>query len=157
LGGIRTVSEGRGSQLLVGSTRNCILIGSLSMGFSPAVLGHTDELWALCPHPTLAQFLTAGFDRIVQLWDSLSRSVVWSKDIAVSITFALANFIFHIYIISIYNKQEQAQSAAFSSDGRIIIVGCVSGKWIVMNSETREIYSTHVDGNEPIQVCTISV
>lgn len=85
LGGIRTVSEGRGSQLLVGSTRNCILIGSLSMGFSPAVLGHTDELWALCPHPTLAQFLTAGFDRIVQLWDSLSRSVVWSKDIAVSI------------------------------------------------------------------------
>jgi len=87
------------------------------MGFSPAVLGHTDELWALCPHPTLAQFLTAGFDRIVQLWDSLSRSVVWSKDIAVSITFALANFIFHIYIVSIYNKQEQAQSAAFSSDG----------------------------------------
>ncbi|XP_060877124.1 echinoderm microtubule-associated protein-like 2 isoform X1 [Metopolophium dirhodum] len=133
LGGIRTVSEGRGSQLLVGSTRNCILIGSLSMGFSPAVLGHTDELWALCPHPTLAQFLTAGFDRIVQLWDSLSRSVVWSKDIA-----------------------EQAQSAAFSSDGRIIIVGCVSGKWIVMNSETREIYSTHVDGNEPIQVAKFS-
>ncbi|XP_026809328.1 echinoderm microtubule-associated protein-like 2 isoform X3 [Rhopalosiphum maidis] len=133
LGGIRTVSEGRGSQLLVGSTRNCILIGSLSMGFSPAVLGHTDELWALCPHPTLAQFLTAGFDRIVQLWDSLSRSVVWSKDIA-----------------------EQAQSAAFSSDGRIIIVGCVSGKWIVMNSETREIYSTHIDGNEPIQVAKFS-
>jgi len=98
LGGIRTVSEGRGSQLLVGSTRNCILIGSLSMGFSPAVLGHTDELWALCPHPTLAQFLTAGFDRIVQLWDSLSRSVVWSKDIAVSITFALANFTFHTYM-----------------------------------------------------------
>lgn len=84
MGGIRTVSEGRGSQLLVGSTRNCILIGSLSMGFSPAVMGHTDELWALCPHPTLAQFLTAGFDHIVQLWDSLSRSVVWSKDIAVS-------------------------------------------------------------------------
>lgn len=85
MGGIRTVSEGRGSQLLVGSTRNCILIGSLSMGFSPAILGHTDELWALCPHPTLGQFLTAGFDRIVQLWDSLSHSVVWSKDISVSI------------------------------------------------------------------------
>lgn len=48
--------------------------------------------------------------------------------------------------------QEQAQSAAFSKDGQIIIVGCVSGKWLVMGSETREIYSTHVDGNEPIQV-----
>lgn len=96
------MSEGRGSQLLVGSTRNCILIGSLSMGFSPAVLGHTDELWALCPHPSLAQFLTAGFDRIVQLWDSLSHSVVWSKDIAVSTT----NEIFFSYLCAfciIYN------------------------------------------------------
>ncbi|XP_050538023.1 echinoderm microtubule-associated protein-like 2 isoform X2 [Daktulosphaira vitifoliae] len=133
LGGIRTLSEGRGSQLLVGSTRNCILIGSLKMGFSPAVLGHTDELWALCPHPTVSQFLTAGFDRIVQLWDSLSHSVVWSKDIA-----------------------EQAQSAAFSTDGQIIIVGCTSGKWLVMDSETREIYSSHVDGNEAIQVVKFS-
>ena len=81
---MRTVSEGRGSQLLVGSTRNCILVGSLSVGFSPAVLGHTDELWALAAHPSLPQFLTAGYDKIVQLWDSMARSVVWSKDIAVS-------------------------------------------------------------------------
>lgn len=84
LGGIRTVSEGRGSQLIVGTTRNCILVGSLNLGFSPVVLGHTDELWALAAHPSLSQFLTAGFDRIVQLWDSMSHSVVWSKDIAVS-------------------------------------------------------------------------
>lgn len=85
--------------MLVGSTRNCILIGSLSMGFSPAVLGHTDELWALCPHPTLAQFLTAGFDRIVQLWDSLSRSVVWSKDIAVSYINLVCIFILYIILL----------------------------------------------------------
>lgn len=102
MGGIRTISEGRGSQLLVGSTRNCILIGSLSMGFSPAVLGHTDELWALCPHPTLAQFLTAGFDRIVQLWDSLSRSVVWSKDIAVSYIYLVCIFIQYILPLFLY-------------------------------------------------------
>ncbi|XP_018904469.2 echinoderm microtubule-associated protein-like 2 isoform X3 [Bemisia tabaci] len=133
LGGIRTVSEGRGSQLLVGSTRNCILIGSLSTGFSPAVLGHTDELWALCAHPTTAQFLTAGFDKIVQLWDSLSHTVVWSKDIA-----------------------EQAQSACFSPDGSILIIGCVSGRWIVMDSETREPYFVHNDGVEPIQVIKFS-
>lgn len=44
------------------------------------------------------------------------------------------------------------QSAAFSSDGSILIVGCVSGKWLVMDSETREIYSVHTDGSEPIQV-----
>ncbi|KAG8279172.1 Echinoderm microtubule-associated protein-like 1 [Homalodisca vitripennis] len=133
LGGVRTVSEGRGTQLLIGSTRNCILIGSLDVGFSPAVLGHTDELWALSPHPSLSQFLTAGFDKIVQLWDSMSRSVVWSKDIA-----------------------EQAQSAAFSPDGSVIVIGGVTGRWLVMDSETREIYSVHTDGMEPIQVVRFS-
>ncbi|XP_054261593.1 echinoderm microtubule-associated protein-like 2 isoform X3 [Macrosteles quadrilineatus] len=133
LGGVRTVSEGRGSQLLIGSTRNCILIGSLDVGFSPAVLGHTDELWALSPHPSLPQFLTAGFDKIVQLWDCMSRSVVWSKDIA-----------------------EQAQSAAFSPDGSVIVIGAVTGRWLVMDSETREIYSVHTDGGEPIQVVKFS-
>lgn len=133
LGGVRTVSEGRGSQLLIGSTRNCILVGSLSVGFSPAVLGHTDELWALAAHPSLPQFLTAGYDKIVQLWDSMARSVVWSKDIA-----------------------EQAQSASFSPDGSVIIVGCVLGRWLVMDAETREIYSVHTDGAEPIQVVKFS-
>lgn len=59
-------------------------MGSLSLGFSPVVLGHTDELWALATHPDLPQFLTAGFDNIVQLWDAMSHTVVWSKDIAVS-------------------------------------------------------------------------
>ena len=63
-------------------------MGSLSLGFSPVVLGHTDELWALAAHPSLPQFLTAGFDNIVQLWDAMSHTVVWSKDIAVGTCFA---------------------------------------------------------------------
>uniref|UniRef100_A0A1B6CDP9 Uncharacterized protein n=1 Tax=Clastoptera arizonana TaxID=38151 RepID=A0A1B6CDP9_9HEMI len=133
LGGVRTLSEGRGSQLLVGSTRNCILVGSLNMGFSPAVLGHTDELWALTAHPSLSQFLTAGYDKIVQLWDSMAKSVVWSKDIA-----------------------EQAQSASFSPDGSVIVIGCIMGRWLVMDSETREVYSVHTDGAEPIQIVKYS-
>jgi len=77
------VAEGRGSQLLVGTTKNCILIGSLELGLSPVVLGHTDELWGLAVHPVLPQFLTAGHDRLIMLWDSLSHSVVWSKDVTV--------------------------------------------------------------------------
>lgn len=46
-------------------------------------MGHTDELWALATHPTLTQFVTAGQDCLLQMWDSLSHSVVWSKDIGV--------------------------------------------------------------------------
>lgn len=84
-GGVRVISEGRGSLLLVGTTKNCILAGNNSLGFEPtAVLGHADELWALAAHPTMQQFVTAGHDKIVQMWDSLSHNILWSKDIGVS-------------------------------------------------------------------------
>ncbi|KAL6442833.1 hypothetical protein ACFW04_002710 [Cataglyphis niger] len=132
-GGIRTLSEGRGTQLLVGTTRNCILVGDVEMGFNPAMLGHAEEVWGLAAHPTLPQFATAGHDRLLQMWDSLSHTVVWSKDIG-----------------------EQAQSIAFSPDGNIIVVGCVSGKWLAIDSETRELYTHHSDGSEPIQVVQFS-
>ncbi|XP_024881267.1 echinoderm microtubule-associated protein-like 2 isoform X7 [Temnothorax curvispinosus] len=132
-GGIRTLSEGRGTQLLIGTTRNCILVGENDMGFNPAMLGHAEEVWGLAAHPTLPQFATAGHDRLLQMWDSLSHTVVWSKDIG-----------------------EQAQSIAFSPDGSIIVVGCVSGKWLAIDSETRELYTHHSDGSEPIQVVQFS-
>ncbi|XP_051176451.1 echinoderm microtubule-associated protein-like 2 isoform X2 [Leptopilina boulardi] len=132
-GGIRTVNEGRGSQFLVGTTRNCILVGDMEMEFHPTVLGHADEVWGLASHPTLPQFATAAHDRLLQMWDSLSHTVVWSKDIG-----------------------EQAQSVCFSPDGNILVVGCTNGKWLVIDSETRELYSHHTDGSEPIQVMKFS-
>lgn len=83
-GGVRVISEGRGSLLLVGTTKNCILAGNNSLGYEPTpVLGHADELWALAAHPTMQQFITAGHDKIVQMWDSLSHNILWSKDIGV--------------------------------------------------------------------------
>lgn len=45
--------------------------------------GHVDELWGLAAHPSLPQFVSAGWDRLLQLWDGLSHSTVWSKDIEV--------------------------------------------------------------------------
>ncbi|XP_078037866.1 echinoderm microtubule-associated protein-like 2 isoform X5 [Augochlora pura] len=132
-GGIRTLAEGKGSQLLIGTTRNCILVGDVGMGFNPAMLGHAEEVWGLAAHPTLPQFATAGHDRLLQMWDSLSHTVVWSKDIG-----------------------EQAQSLGFSPDGNVIVVGCTSGKWLAIDSETRELYTHHSDGTEPIQVARFS-
>ncbi|CAG5101627.1 Similar to Eml1: Echinoderm microtubule-associated protein-like 1 (Rattus norvegicus) [Cotesia congregata] len=132
-GGIRTLSEGRGSQLLIGTTRNCILVGDTEIGFCPAMLGHTEEVWGLAAHPTLPQFATAGHDRLLQMWDSLSHSVVWSKDIG-----------------------EQAHSVCFSPDGSVMVVGCVSGKWLVIDSESREFYTHHNDGTEALQVAKYS-
>ena len=35
---------------------------------------------------------------------------------------------------------DQAQSACFSSTGEVIVVGMTSGKWMVLDSQTREVY-----------------
>ena len=80
-GGVRVIAEGRGSQIIVGTTRNCILMGNISLGLQPVIMGHTDELFALASHPSLSQFVTGGFDNLLQMWDSMSHIVVWSKDI----------------------------------------------------------------------------
>ncbi|XP_042226985.1 echinoderm microtubule-associated protein-like 2 isoform X4 [Homarus americanus] len=132
-GSPRVVTSGRGSQLVVGTTRNCVLEGTFTFPMRPVMQGHTEELWALTPHPGHHQFLTAGYDRICYLWDTMAHTIVWSKDIG-----------------------EHAQSAAFSSNGEIVIIGTTSGRWFVMDAETREMYSQHQDGNEPIQVLKFS-
>ncbi|XP_026332570.1 echinoderm microtubule-associated protein-like 2 isoform X4 [Hyposmocoma kahamanoa] len=127
-GGVRVIAEGRGSQLFIGTTKNCVLHGDLQLGFSPAVLGHVDELWGLATHPSLPQFVSAGWDRLLQLWDGLSHSTVWSKDI-----------------------EERAQCCAWGADGSVIAVGCLSGKWMVYDPHSRELLAQHHDGSEPIQ------
>jgi len=132
-GGIRMVSEGRGSQLLLGSTRNCIFLGSISLEFQPIVLGHTDEIWALASHPTLPQFATAGYDKLLQLWDSMSHTILWSKDIG-----------------------EQVHCVQFSNDGAIVIAGCLQGQWLIFNTMTRELLGKFVDGNEAIMTMKFS-
>ncbi|XP_055316074.1 echinoderm microtubule-associated protein-like 2 isoform X2 [Sitodiplosis mosellana] len=132
-GAVRVVAEGKGSQLLIGTTRNCILTGNMQLGFSPVIMGHTDEVWGLAIHPNMPQFVTGGRDRLLQLWDSLSHSVVWSKDIG-----------------------EQIQCCAFSVDGAMIAVGTVFGKWIIFDALTREALTQHIDGQEAIQAIEFS-
>jgi echinoderm microtubule-associated protein-like 1/2 len=127
-GAVRVVTQGKGVQILVGTTKNCILAGDLEMGFTPVVMGHTDELWGLAIHPNLPQFVTGGRDRLLQLWDTLSHSVVWSKDIG-----------------------EQVQSCEFSPDGELVFVGTLTGKWLVFDSVSRELLSQYQDGQEAIQ------
>lgn len=89
--------------------------------------GHTEELWALAVHPTQNQFITAGYDKTIHLWDTMSHLVVWSKDIG-----------------------ESAQTACFSPDGNVLIVATTTGRWIVIEASTRQLISMHSDGTELI-------
>ena len=63
LGSIRTISEGAGSQLLVGTTRNSILTGNLELSFQEVMVGHMEEVTSLAARPSQGQFLTAAHDR----------------------------------------------------------------------------------------------
>jgi microtubule-associated protein-like 1/2 len=131
LGGVRAIAEGRGGRLMVGTTRNCLAAGSFEGGLTGVALGHTEEVWGLATHPALPQFATGGHDRMLRMWDSQSRSAVWSLEMT-----------------------EQLQSASFAPDGTVLAVGMTSGRWQVLDVETREVLAQGTDGNEPIQVCT---
>lgn len=132
-GAVRVVTQGKGSQLLIGTTKNCILSGDFTLGLVPIVMGHTDILWALSSHPQVAQFVTGGRDRLLQLWDSLSHSVVWSKDIG-----------------------EPIQTVQFSNAGDVILVGGVGGRWMVFDTATRELLAVYQDGQDVIQTIKFS-
>jgi len=133
LGSIRTLSQGKGSQLLLGTTKNTILTGNFELNFQEIMMGHVSEVWALASSPSAPQFISAGHDRMIYLWDTLTHSVVWSNDVG-----------------------EQAQSATFSPDGEVIVVGTVTGKWVVLHASTRAVYGVHQDGTEPVHVVKFS-
>ncbi|XP_053865908.1 echinoderm microtubule-associated protein-like 2 isoform X1 [Malaclemys terrapin pileata] len=132
-GPVRTIAEGKDDTLFVGTTRNSVLQGSLATGFSSLVQGHTEELWGLATHPSLDQFLTCGQDRQVHLWSVATRRPLWSKAI-----------------------EDAARSAGFHPNGSVLAVGTVTGRWLVLDTETRDLVTIHTDGSEPISVVSFS-
>uniref|UniRef100_A0A0B7B2X3 HELP domain-containing protein n=1 Tax=Arion vulgaris TaxID=1028688 RepID=A0A0B7B2X3_9EUPU len=127
-GPVRTLSQGKGGLVLVGTTRNCILTGSLDLEFTVVVQGHIDELWGLATHPSQHQFLTGGSDKQLYLWDAQSRTVVWNKEM-----------------------NDAVHSCSFYPGGGIIAVGTNVARWLVLDLDTREIVSVHTDGSEQIE------
>ncbi|KAK3531828.1 hypothetical protein QTP70_029719 [Hemibagrus guttatus] len=126
-GPVRTVAEGKQDELFVGTTRNAILQGSFSGALTPIVQGHTDELWGLDVHPSTEQFVTCGQDKQVHLWDVNSHQPLWSKTI-----------------------EDPGRSAGFHPSGTVLAVGTMTGRWLVLDTETRDLISMHTDGNEII-------
>uniref|UniRef100_A0A8D0H1R4 EMAP like 2 n=1 Tax=Sphenodon punctatus TaxID=8508 RepID=A0A8D0H1R4_SPHPU len=132
-GPVRTIAEGKGDTLFVGTTRNSVLQGSLMTGFTLLVQGHTEELWGLATHPSLDQFVTCGQDKQVHLWSVAAHQPLWSKGI-----------------------EDAARSAGFHPHGSVLAVGTVTGRWLVLDTETRDLVTIHTDGNEPISVVSFS-
>ncbi|XP_038586114.1 echinoderm microtubule-associated protein-like 4 isoform X2 [Micropterus salmoides] len=133
-GTIRAVSEGKGDEFLVGTSRNFILRGTFNDGFLVEVQGHTDELWGLASHPSREMFLTCAQDRLVCLWNALNHSLQWSRTL-----------------------EEHGHCADFHPSGAVVAIGTHSGKWYVLDAETTDLVAIHTDGNEQLSVMRFSV
>ncbi|XP_034153197.1 echinoderm microtubule-associated protein-like 1 isoform X6 [Esox lucius] len=132
-GPIRTVAEGKGESVLIGTTKNYVLQGSLYGEFTPITQGHTDELWGLAVHPSKPHFLTCGHDKHVSLWDSTSHQPVWNK-----------------------TMEDAAQSADFHSSGAVVAIGTQTGRWLVLDTDSKDLVTVHTDGNEQLSVMRFS-
>uniref|UniRef100_A0A673W7X6 EMAP like 2 n=1 Tax=Salmo trutta TaxID=8032 RepID=A0A673W7X6_SALTR len=122
-GPVRAVTEGKQGELLVGTTKNTILTGSFPETLNPIVQGHTDELWGLDIHPSMEQFVTCGQDKQVHLWDTNSHQPLWSKTI-----------------------EDPGRSAGFHPSGAVLAVGTMTGRWLVLDADTRDLVFMHTDG-----------
>ncbi|KAL2099109.1 hypothetical protein ACEWY4_005589 [Coilia grayii] len=132
-GPVRTVAEGRGESVLIGTTRNYVLQGSLDGEFIPITQTHTDELWGLAIHPLKHHFLTCGHDKHVCLWDSVSHQPIWTK-----------------------TMEDAVQSSGFHPSGAVVAIGTQTGRWLVLDTETKDLVTVHTDGNEQLSVMRFS-
>ncbi|XP_032208745.1 echinoderm microtubule-associated protein-like 4 isoform X3 [Mustela erminea] len=133
-GTIRAVAEGKADQFLVGTSRNFILRGTFNDGFQIEVQGHTDELWGLATHPFKDLLLTCAQDRQVCMWNSVEHRLEWTRLV-----------------------DEPGHCADFHPSGTVVAIGTHSGRWFVLDAETRDLVSIHTDGNEQLSVVRYSV
>lgn len=132
-GGVRYITYAKGSQVLVGTLRNSILLGSLDKNFFHIVQGHSEATSSLAIHPNQNQYLTGGFDDQILMFDSRTHEVLWSKCIMMPAT-----------------------AAAFSPNGFLLVIGSTLGKWLVLDAVTQEILFTKCDGSGTINIIKIS-
>ncbi|XP_056424139.1 echinoderm microtubule-associated protein-like 4 isoform X3 [Hyla sarda] len=133
-GTIRAVAEGKTDQFLIGTSRNFILRGTFIDGFQVEVQGHTDELWGLATHPFKDLLLTCAQDKQVCLWNSVDHTLEWTRLL-----------------------DEPGHCADFHPSGIVVAIGTHSGRWFVLDAETRDLVSIHTDGNEQLSVMRYSV
>uniref|UniRef100_A0A8C2HDI1 EMAP like 3 n=1 Tax=Cyprinus carpio TaxID=7962 RepID=A0A8C2HDI1_CYPCA len=132
-GAVRTIADVDGEELLVGTTRNAILRGTFSDGFVAIVQGHVDEMWGLATHPTQNIFITCGNDRQVCVWNAGDHKLDWCATL-----------------------EESGLCADFSPNGAVVSVGLSTGRWVVLDLQTKEVVSDLTDGNEQLSVMRYS-
>nr|XP_056709443.1 echinoderm microtubule-associated protein-like 3 [Euleptes europaea] len=134
-GAVRTIAEGDGGELLVGTTRNALLRGSFAEGFRPIIQASQGwlALWGLGTHPSRELFVTCGYDKQLCMWDGGEHTLAWSVTL-----------------------EETGLCADFHPSGKVATVGLSTGRWVVLDTETQQVLSAYTDGNEQLSVVRYS-
>ncbi|XP_038078773.1 77 kDa echinoderm microtubule-associated protein-like isoform X2 [Patiria miniata] len=145
-GGIRAIvplnpgsPDGR---IILGTTRNHIMEGSLQTKFIYVLQSHCQELWAVAAHPNEQAFATAGYDKYVMLWQADSHKLLWKSEVekpcvscafnpsasvlAVGTTvgrFTVLNAYDGMHITSVQAGSQQLDAVHFSPDGGLLVLG----------------------------------
>lgn len=129
-------NDGGDVVVYVGTKNNNIMTGSIEdvEPFTTVVQSHFEELWGLAINPSQSScFITAAYDKMLICRNSQTRTIEWSKVL-----------------------DEAVQSVEFNSDGSLLAVAMKSGKWLVMDTSSREIIHQQQDGNEQHDVIKFS-
>ncbi|TNN15694.1 Echinoderm microtubule-associated protein-like 1 isoform 1 [Schistosoma japonicum] len=162
-GAVRTITQGPGELLIIGTTKNMILQAGPGMELSSLMYGHSEEFWGLAKHPQAHQFLTGGRDHLVILWDSLSKQAIWSKEFTDAIHciafYPLQSSLppltngtmspVNNNIVTTINESDNLDfsvSTMMNSHDLLVVLGTSSGRWLVFNCLKQEIIAAHSDG-----------
>ncbi|CAH8432702.1 unnamed protein product [Schistosoma turkestanicum] len=169
-GAVRTITQGPGELLIIGTTKNMILQAAPGMEISPLIYGHSEEFWALAKHPQAHQFLTGGRDHLVILWDSLSKQAIWSKEftdqIHCAVFYPIQSMTLTNGMLNSTNNNNTnshnvnndnnpidettnldfSVSSMMNSHDLLVVLGTSTGRWLVLNCLKQEIIAAHSDG-----------
>ena len=96
--------------LYIGTTKNCILEGSMTKKFNIVVWGHSQRLDAIAVHPDDFAFVSAGHDKFVVKWRK--QKVLWKVSV-----------------------QTECVCVAYHPSGIAIAAGTLDGHAVILNAE----------------------
>lgn len=149
-GNVRTIvpqnSTSADGRLYIGTSKGYVLDGSLQDKFRFLLQGHSDEIWAIAPHPNESAFFTTSFDKMVIKWTTAKHKILWKSHIGKAgcclstdlkgRQLAVGTQTGHIEILNAHNGMHVASMdiskyridcIAFSPDGTMIAAGSHDG------------------------------
>ena len=95
-------------RMVLGTSNNCIMAGSITEAFECIVKGVSDIMPGFSVSPTENTFITAGSDQLVTSWSSETKAELWEIKHEVPLT-----------------------AVDYNSTGSVVAVGNSTGRWFV--------------------------